>query len=162
MDRKLSHHNNFLSSFIDIMRALPIFCNHLEAGNVSISIVSRKSWVSPLKAFARFRNLIRFHHKAFIIRKNGQSLKILTEVFRQKVVSNVILAVLDHRSESSNLLRWSTMVANREHPPFQNLWSALECLYLAYLNFLLCFLFFVQTLSIFLLQFGKRICHFNT
>ena len=122
MDRKLSHHNNFLSSFIDIMRALPIFCNHLEAGNVSISIVSRKSWVSPLKVFAKFRNLIRFHHKAFIICKNGQSLKVLTEVFRQKVVSNVILAFLDHRSETSNLLRWSTMVANREHPAFQNLW----------------------------------------
>ena len=98
--RKLAHHNNLLSSFIEIIivcnsmksvvnleagrgggrwrkvRPLPIFCNHLQAGDVSISLASSKSWVSLLKAFLKFKNLLRFHHQAFIICKNGQSLKM--------------------------------------------------------------------------------------
>ena len=40
---------------------------------------------------------IRFHWETFIIYKNGENLKILIEIFRQKlIVSNVILAFLDH------------------------------------------------------------------
>ena len=67
-----------------------IFCNHLQACDVSISLAFSKSGVSPLKAFQKSKNLIRFHHQAFIICKNGQSLKMLIEVIRQKViVSNV-------------------------------------------------------------------------
>ena len=93
--RKLSHHNNLLPSFIYIiivcniylvwnqadLGALPIFCNHLlfsnhlKAGDFSISLASSKSWVSPLKAFAKFKNLT-FHYQAFIICKNEQSLKM--------------------------------------------------------------------------------------
>ena len=38
---------------------------------------------------------IRFHWETFIIYKNGENLKILIEIFRQKlIVSNVILACL--------------------------------------------------------------------
>ena len=40
---------------------------------------------------------IRFHWQAFIVYKNGENLKIMTEIFRQKlIVSNVILAFLGH------------------------------------------------------------------
>ena len=62
--------------------ALPIFCNHLlfrnplQTGDVSISLASTQFGVSPLKAFEKFKNLIKFHHQAFIICKNGQSLKM--------------------------------------------------------------------------------------
>ena len=53
-------------------RDLPTFCNHLLAGDVSISLASSKSWVSPLKAFVKFKNVIGFHHQAFTRCKNGQ------------------------------------------------------------------------------------------
>ena len=44
-----------------------------------------------------FENLIRFHWQAFIVYKNGENLKILIEIFCQKlIVSNVILAFLNH------------------------------------------------------------------
>ena len=50
-----------------------------------------------MKAFVNFENLIRFYRQAFIIYKNGENLKILKEIFSQKfIVSNVILALLDH------------------------------------------------------------------
>ena len=40
---------------------------------------------------------IRFHWQAFIVYENGQNLKTLIEIFRQKLmVSNIILAFLDH------------------------------------------------------------------
>ena len=40
---------------------------------------------------------IRFHWQAFIAYKNGENLRIMIEVFRQKlIVSNVNLVVLDH------------------------------------------------------------------
>ena len=100
--RKLAHHNNLLSSFIDVI----IVCNsmksetNLEAGkwggsgsgggrrcalslffaittgDVSISLAYSKSWVSLLKGFLIFKNLLRFHHQAFVICKNGQSLEM--------------------------------------------------------------------------------------
>ena len=46
-----------------------------------------------IKAFANFQKLVRFHLQA----KNGENLKMLIEIIFQKhVVSNVILAFLDH------------------------------------------------------------------
>ena len=40
---------------------------------------------------------IRFHRQAFIVYNNGENLKILIEIFRQKlIVSNIILAFIDH------------------------------------------------------------------
>ena len=50
-----------------------------------------------IKAFANFEKLIRFHWQAFIVYKNGENLKMLIEIFYQKlIVSNLILAFLDH------------------------------------------------------------------
>ena len=50
-----------------------------------------------IKAFASFEKLIRFYQQAFTVYKNGENLKILIEIFRQKLlVSNVTLAFLDH------------------------------------------------------------------
>ena len=50
-----------------------------------------------IKAFANFEKLIRFHLQSFSVYKDGENLKMLIEMFRQKlVVSNVILAFLDH------------------------------------------------------------------
>ena len=50
-----------------------------------------------IKAIVNFENLIGFHQEPFIVYKDGENLKILTEMFRQKfIVSNVILAFLDH------------------------------------------------------------------
>ena len=49
-----------------------------------------------IKAFANFEKLIRFNWQAFIVYKNGANLKMLIEIFCQKlIVSNVILAFLD-------------------------------------------------------------------
>ena len=48
---------------------------------------------------------IRFHWQAFIVYKNGENLKILTEIFCQKLTdSNVILAFLDHLKSKIFLL----------------------------------------------------------
>ena len=50
-----------------------------------------------IKSFAKSEKLIIFHHQAFVICKNWESLKILKEIFRQKrVVFNVILAFLNY------------------------------------------------------------------
>ena len=50
-----------------------------------------------MKAFVNFEKLIRLYQQAFIVCKNGENLKILIEIFRQKViVSNVIMAFLNH------------------------------------------------------------------
>ena len=66
--------------------------------NFSRFFFSQKCFFSFLiKAFANFEKLIRFHWQAFIVYKNGENLKMLIEIFCQKlVVSNVILAFLDH------------------------------------------------------------------
>ena len=41
--------------------------------------------------------MIRFHQQAVIVYKNGENLKILVEIFHQKlIVSKVVLAFLDH------------------------------------------------------------------
>ena len=129
------------------LRSLPFLQSFLQAGGVSITLASSKFWVSPLKAFVKSKNAIRFHHQAFIICKNRHiqiSLKILIEVIRQKIVSNVILAFWDH------LQPRIFFVGNQRPPPFsKSLDLPLECLYLLYLNCLLCFLFIDQTLSTF-------------
>ena len=50
-----------------------------------------------IKAFANFKKLIRFRWQDFIVYKNRKKLKMLIEIFCQKlIVSNVILAFLDH------------------------------------------------------------------
>ena len=50
-----------------------------------------------IKQFAYFEKLIRFRWQALIAYKKGENLKMLTEIFCQKlIVSNVILAFLDH------------------------------------------------------------------
>ena len=50
-----------------------------------------------IKAFANFVKLIRFHWQAFTVYKNGENLKMLIEIFCQKLmVSKVILALIDH------------------------------------------------------------------
>ena len=58
----------------------------------------RKCFFSFLiKALANFEKLIRFHRPIFIVYKNEENLKMLIEIFCQKlIVSNVILAFLDH------------------------------------------------------------------
>ena len=51
----------------------------------------------PIRAFANFEKLIRFHWQAFIVYKYWENLKKLIEIFCQKlIVSNVIMAFLDH------------------------------------------------------------------
>ena len=58
-----------------------------------------------IKAFANFEKLIRFYWQAFILHKNGESFKILIEIFRQKrIVSNIILAFLDHLKPKISLV----------------------------------------------------------
>ena len=53
--------------------------------------------MSVFFVFENFEQLIRFHRQAFIVYKNGENLKSLIEIFRQKLIaSNVILASLDH------------------------------------------------------------------
>ena len=63
-----------------------------------------------------------FHRQAFIVYKNGENLKILTEIFCQKpIVSNVILAFLDNLKPKIFFVSqpwWPAYSA----PPFQNLW----------------------------------------
>ena len=50
-----------------------------------------------IKAFVSFEKLIIFHRQAFVLYKNGENLKVLIKIFRQKLlVSSVILAFLDH------------------------------------------------------------------
>ena len=58
----------------------------------------RKCFFSFLiKTFANLEKLIRFHWQAFIVYKNIENLKMLIEIFCQKlIVSNVVLAFLDH------------------------------------------------------------------
>ena len=75
-----------------------------------------------IKAFANFEKLIRFHWQAFVLNKNGENLKMLIEIFCQKlIVSNVILAFLDILKPNIffvGQLWWPKYSAN----PFQNLW----------------------------------------
>ena len=62
-----------------------------------------------------------FHRQAFIMYKNGETLKMLMEMFCQKlIVSNVILAILDHLKPKIFFVGqpwWPTQSAT----PFQNL-----------------------------------------
>ena len=50
-----------------------------------------------IKPFPNFEKLIRFHWQAFIVYKNGENLKMLIEIFYQKlIVSNVMWVFLDY------------------------------------------------------------------
>ena len=75
-----------------------------------------------IKAFANFEKLIRFHLQSFSVYKDGENLKMLIEMLRQKlVVSNVIWAFLDHLKLKIFFVSqswWPTLSAT----PFQNLW----------------------------------------
>ena len=69
--------------------------------------------------FSQFLYSKLLHHPAFIIYENGENLKILTEIFREKlIVSNVILTSWNLKFFFCSL----TMMAGIEHPPFVNLW----------------------------------------
>ena len=69
-----------------------------------------------IKAFVSFEKLIIFHRQAFVLYKNGENLKVLIKIFRQKLlVSSVILAFLDHLKLKFFFLGHS--VANIEGPP---------------------------------------------
>ena len=51
----------------------------------------------PYQCVCKFWKIYKIHRQTFIVYKNGENLKILIEIFCQKlVVSNVILAFLDH------------------------------------------------------------------
>ena len=66
---------------------------------------------------------IRFHWKAFIVYKNAENLKILTEIFRKKlIVSNVILTFL-HHLKPKIFSAGNHVGRHRASPPFQNLQS---------------------------------------
>ena len=74
-----------------------------------------------IKLFANFEKLIRFHWQAFIVYKNGENLKMMIEMFNQKLmVSNIIWAFIDHLKPKLFFVRqpwWPTYTAT----PFQNL-----------------------------------------
>ena len=46
-----------------------------------------------LKAFVNFEILIRFHGQAFILHRNGENLKILKEIFCQKLLASIVIFV---------------------------------------------------------------------
>ena len=85
-----------------IKKLYKITCNKTYKCNFSRFFFShwlpRKWFLSFLvKAFAKSEKLIRFQWQAVIVYKNGENLKMLIEIFCQKLkVSNVILAFLDH------------------------------------------------------------------
>ena len=66
--------------------------------------------------FSNFEKLVRFHWQAFIPYKNRQNLKMLKEIFCQKlIVSNVILVFLDHLKRKIFFVgqpRWQTESAS--------------------------------------------------
>ena len=88
-----------------------------------------------IKAFANFENLIRFYWHAFIVHRNGENLKMLMEIFCQKLkVSNVILLFLDHLKPKIVFVSqpwWPTQ--NAIH--FQSLWIRPRLLQLQYQTF---------------------------
>ena len=96
-----------------------------------------------IKAFPDFEKLIRFHWQAFIVYKNGENLKILIEIFCQKLlVFSVILAFLNHLKPKSFFVGqpwWPTQSAL----PFQNLWIR-ACMFSIFNSFV----FFFQSRKI--------------
>ena len=72
-----------------------------------------------IKAFANFEKLTRFCWQVFIIYKNGEILKMLIEIFFQKlIVSKVILPFLDHLKPK---IFFVDIGATHRAPP-HNLW----------------------------------------
>ena len=75
-----------------------------------------------IKAFSNFQNLIRLHWLACTVYKNGENLRILIEIFCQKlIVFNIILVFLDYLKPKNFFVGppwWPTYSAT----PFQNLW----------------------------------------
>ena len=81
------------------------FRNHLQTGDVSITLASWTSLVSPQKAFVESEKLI--SSSSFHNCQNGQNLKVLIEIFRLKPI---ILFVSNHGGRY------------RVQPPFQTFW----------------------------------------
>ena len=79
---------------------------------------------SLIKAFSNFEKLIKFHWQTFIVNNNGENLKIMIEIFCQKlIVSDVILAFLDHLKPKIFFVNHGgRQRAPLPPPPFQNLW----------------------------------------
>ena len=102
---------------ITVTKQNPTFLNY------SFLIDSCMSFFSVLiKELVNFEKLIRFHQQAFMIYKNGEHLKILKEVFRQKlIVSNVILTFLDHPKPKIFFVGQPWWLW-KSAPLFQNLW----------------------------------------
>ena len=74
-----------------------------------------------ITAFANFEKLIRFLWQASILYKNGENLKILIEIFSEKrVVSNVILAFLDHLKLKIFFVGQPWWWPTQSATPFQN------------------------------------------
>ena len=90
------------------------FCSHW--------LLQKRFFSFLIKAFANFEKLIRFHLQSLSANKDGENLKMVIEMFRQKlVVSNVILTFLDHLKLKIFFVSqswWPTLSAT----PFQNLW----------------------------------------
>ena len=64
---------------------------------------------------------MRFHWQAFIVYKNGENMKILIEIFCQKlIVSNVVLAFLDHLK--AKIFFGQPWWPRYSATPFQNIW----------------------------------------
>ena len=88
-------------------------------------------FLSPYQEFANFEKLTRFHWQAFTVYVNGENLKMLIEIFRQKlIVSSIILAFLDHLKPKIFFVSqpcWPTLSATL----FQNL-GICSCKYLDY------------------------------
>ena len=99
------------------------------------------------------------------MRKNGQIVEntsMCQEVIRQKIVSNVILVFLDHMKPRIFFVGqrwWPTESA----PIFQISGSAPGISIPSFLKFFaLLFYLLIKPSALFLMQCGKRICHFNT
>ena len=101
-----------------VIKQNPTFLSFSFLIDCCISVSS----LSLSKFFANFEKLIRLHWQAFIVYKNGENLKMLIEIFCQKlIVSNVILAFLDHLKPKIFFVSqpcWPT----KSTTPFQNLW----------------------------------------
>ena len=80
-----------------------------------------------LKVFANFEKLIKFHRQTFIIYENGENLKILKEIFRQKLIaSNVILTF---KTIWNFEFLWQQVMVDIERPPFsKSLDPPLNCI----------------------------------
>ena len=76
----------------------------------------------PIKLYVNLEKLIRFHRQAFIMYENGENLKILKEMFCQKLWSLTLFWLF--QTISSLKFYWSGNHVGRHRglPVFQNPW----------------------------------------